>query len=90
MTWSDHIKSLVAKANQRISLLKSVKHLLPRHARITLYSALTLPILDYADIVWGDKNNVALMKMLQIVQNKAAKVILDLPCMPLRPRLLEL
>ena len=36
-------------------------------------------ILDYADIVWGDKDNITLMKMLQIVQNKATKIILDLP-----------
>ena len=56
-----------------------IKHLLPRHARITLYNVLILPILDYADIVWGDKDNITLMKMLQIVQNKAAKIILDLP-----------
>ncbi len=67
------------KTNQRIGLLLRVKHLLPRHARITLYNALILPILDYADFVWGDKDNIALMNMLQIVQNKAAKTILDLP-----------
>ena len=79
MTWSDHIESLVAKANQRIGLLKRVKHLLSCPARITLYNVLILPILDYADIVWGDKDNVTLMKMLQIVQNKAAKTILGLP-----------
>ena len=48
MTWSDHIEPVVAKANQRIGLLKRVKHLLPRHARITLYNALILPILDYS------------------------------------------
>ena len=36
-----------------------------------------LPILDYADLVWGDKDNASLMKELQILQNKAAKLILD-------------
>ena len=36
-----------------------------------------LPIFDYADLVWGDKDNVSLMKELQILQNKAAKLILD-------------
>ena len=77
--WSGHIESLVSKANQRIGLLRRVKHLLPRHARITLYNALILPILNYADIVWGDKDNIVLMNMLQIVQNKAAKTIVDLP-----------
>ena len=79
MTRSNHIESVVAMANQRIGLLKRVKHLLPRHARITLYNTLILPVLDYADIVWGDKDNITLMKMLQIVQNKAAKIILYLP-----------
>ena len=79
MTWSDHIESLVAKANKRIGLLKCVKCCLPHHARITIYNVLILPILEYADIVWGNKDNITLMKMLQIVQNKAAKIILDLP-----------
>ena len=46
---------------------------------LVLYNALILPILDYADIVLGDEDNVTLMKTLQIVQNKAAKTILDLP-----------
>ena len=35
------------------------------------------PIFDYADLVWGDKDNASLMKELQILQNKAAKLILD-------------
>ena len=38
-----------------------------------------LPIFDYADLVWGDKDNVSLMEELQILQNKAAKLILDTP-----------
>ena len=43
------------------------------------YNSLVLPIFDYADLVWGDKDNVSLMKELQILQNKAAKLILDRP-----------
>ena len=31
------------------------------------------------DIVWGDRDNKVLMKSLQILQNKVAKVILDRP-----------
>ena len=38
-----------------------------------------LPILDYADIVWGDKDSVTLMKDLQLLRNKAAKLILGKP-----------
>ena len=35
-----------------------------------------LPIFDYADLVWGDKDNVSIMNELQILQTKAAKLIL--------------
>ena len=34
---------------------------------------------DYADIVWGVKDNAVLMNTLQLLQNKAAKTILDRP-----------
>ena len=38
----------------------------------------SIPLLDYADIIWGDKNNSVLMNSLQILENKA-KLILDAP-----------
>ena len=31
------------------------------------------------NLVWGDKHNVTLMSSLQVLQNKAAKIILDRP-----------
>ena len=62
--------------NQKIGLLKRVKPLLPLDAQITLYNTLISPLFDYADVIWGDKDNTTLMGDLQ---NKAAKVILDLP-----------
>ena len=40
-------------------------------------STMVIPILEYASIVWGDKNNKVLMDSLQVLQNKAAKLILD-------------
>jgi hypothetical protein len=49
------------------------------HARILFYNSLVLPIFDYADVIWGDKNNTVLMNNLQILQNKAAKIVLDRP-----------
>ena len=45
--------------------------------RLTRYNTLVLPLLDYGDTVWGDKNNSILMEYLQLLQNKAAKIILD-------------
>ena len=41
-------------------------------------STMVIPILEYASIVWGDKNNNVLMDSIQVLQNKAAKLVLDL------------
>ena len=79
MSWSDHIEILSRKISQRLSLLRRIKHLLPLHARLTIYNSLILPLFDYADLVWGDKNNKVLMDHLQVLQNNPARIILDIP-----------
>ena len=42
-------------------------------------STMVIPILEYAIIVWGDKNNNLLMDSIQVLQNKAAKLVLHRP-----------
>jgi len=74
MSWYDHVDAIGTKINQRLGK----KHL-PTHACITFYNSLISALFDYADIVWGDKNNTSLMHQLQVLQNRAAKVILDAP-----------
>jgi hypothetical protein len=81
MTWSDHIRDICSKINRRIGILKQVRHILPRQELVTLYNSIVLPLMDYGDLIWGDKNNKLLMEDLHIMQNKAAKVILGLPIM---------
>ena len=77
LSWADHVKNIMSKTNQRLGLIRRIKHLLPLHARLTLYRSLILPLFDYGDIISGDKNNATLMNDLQIQQNKAAKILLD-------------
>ncbi|EDO31570.1 predicted protein, partial [Nematostella vectensis] len=79
LTWSEHVEYLSGKINQRLGLLRRIKHLLPFRARLLYYNSLVLPLFEYADLVWGDKHNVTIMSNLQILQNKAAKIILDRP-----------
>ena len=38
-----------------------------------------MPLFEYADLVWGEKHIITLMSSLQVLQNKAAKVILNRP-----------
>ena len=77
MDWSDHIDYIQSKVAKRLGLLKRVKHLLPVKSREIMYNTMIQPILDYGDIVWGDRFNETQMDRLQVLQNKAAKIILN-------------
>ena len=79
LNWSDYLTDVSTKINQRIGLLRRVKAFLSVKDRLTMYNSLILLLFDYADIIWGDKNNSTLMDQLQILQNKTAKTILDVP-----------
>ena len=76
-TWTNHVEYIASKVNQRLGLPKRIKHLLPIKLRLLYYNSLVMPLFDYADLVWGYKHNVNLMSSLQILQNKAAKIVLD-------------
>ena len=86
-TWTYHVEYIAGKINQRLGLLNRIKHLLPFSAPfitfyyllVLFYNSFVMPLFDYADLVWGDKHNVTLMTSLQLLQNKAAKIILDRP-----------
>ena len=78
-TWFDHIDEIISKCNQRIGILRRVHYLLPLNTWIILYKSLVLPLLDYADMIWGDKDSMTLISDQQILKNKAAKAILSWP-----------
>ena len=58
MSWSEHIDSISTKINQRIGMIKRIRHLLPLHAKLTLYNCLIIPLFDYGDTVWGDRGKL--------------------------------
>ena len=69
LTWHDHIEQLHSKIAKRLGVLKQIKHLLPVYARRIYVSTMVIPILEYASIVRGDKNNKVLMDSIQVLQN---------------------
>ena len=79
MSWGDHVDAISMKINQRIGLIRRIRNLLPLQVRVAFHIALILPLFDYGDVIWGDKNNDTIMSELQILQNKAAKVMLGHP-----------
>ena len=48
---------MITKINQRLGVLLSVKEFLDLGTRSVLYTSLILPLFDYGDIIWGEKNN---------------------------------
>ena len=79
MSWADHIDAISTKINQTIGLIGRIRNLLSLQTGVTLYNTLILPLFDYGDVIWGDENNDSIMSGLQILQNKAAKVLLGHP-----------
>ena len=79
LTWTDHIENLRSKVLQRLGLLRRIKCLLPSDIRELFVKSTIIPLLDYADVTWGDKANLTLMKKVQVLQNLAAKIVLDMP-----------
>ena len=75
LDWSEHIDHIYTKIAKRLGLRK-IKYLLPSTSRELIFNSLILPILDYGDIVWVDRCNTLLMDRIQVLQNKAAKLIL--------------
>ena len=43
------------------------------------FNGFILPLFNYEDIIWGDCGYASLMSELQVLENKAACLILDLP-----------
>ena len=76
LSWEDHVSNIASKIRKRISILSRIKYMLPLSAGLTFYNTMINPIFKYNSIVWGHKRNTVHMDTLQILQNRAAKIIL--------------
>ena len=47
MTWNLHVDAIIKKAASRRNGIRRIRFMITRKARITLYNALVLPILEY-------------------------------------------
>ena len=64
-TWTNHVEYITGKINQRLGLLNRMK---PFSARLLFNNSLVIPLFGYADLVWGDKNNVILLQFANLVE----------------------
>ena len=74
VTWVDHINYISVKIRRNIGILKRMRLTVPRESLVLLYKTLIEPYFRYCNTVWGYCNETLLDK-LQVLQNKAARVI---------------
>ena len=51
LSWKSHIEKLQLKVSQRLGILRRIKHLLPKHARIIFVNTMITSLLDYGSLV---------------------------------------
>ena len=73
--FKEHVKSAISKVNKGISVLKKLRHTLPRNSLITIYKGFLRPLVDYGDIIYDQPNNESICEKLESIQHKAALAI---------------
>ena len=79
LSWNKHIDYVCTKLRQRIGVLGRVRDFVDQNLTLQLYNALISSrelLLDYCDTVYGTCSETCLQK-LQVLQNKAGKVVLQ-------------
>lgn len=74
LTWENHVESIRLKVSRNIATLRRLKPILTQKNLVSLYRAIIEPYFIYCSIVW-DSLRQTLDKSLQILQNRAARVI---------------
>ena len=53
MNWKSHVNIIVKKISKTIGILKRLKHILPQHTRIHIFTALIVSYINYRLLLWG-------------------------------------
>ena len=71
LNFKQHIDSAISKVNKGISVIKKLRHNLPRKSLVTIYKAFLRPLIDYGDIIYNQPQNKPFCEKIESVQNKA-------------------
>ena len=73
LSFKPHVKGLIKTVQYKGYLLKHAKDCLPKNARLSVYKAYIVPIIDYGDILYNGVV-VDLLQKLQRLQNRCLKI----------------
>ena len=77
LNFKQHVDSAILKMNKGISVIKKLRHSLPRKSLLTIYKAFLRPLIDYGDIIYDQPQNWSFCDKIESVQYKAALAITD-------------
>ena len=75
LNFKQHVDNAILKVDKGMSVIKKLRHSLPRKSLITIYKALLRPLIDYGDIIYDQPQNESFCEKLESVQYKAALAI---------------
>lgn len=78
LSWKGHINQLRSKIAPALGILYKLKNKLDEYTKYIIFESLIQSHLNYLALVYGHRKNSDL-KSLQIMQNKALKVVYNLP-----------
>ena len=70
INFKQHIDSAISKVNKSISIIKNLRHNLPRKSLVTIYKAFLRPLIDYGDIIYDQPQNESFCEKIESVQYK--------------------
>ena len=75
LNFKQHVDSAILKMNKGISVIKKLRHSLPRKSLLTIYKAFLRPLVDYGDIIYDQPQNESFCEKIELVQYRAALAI---------------
>ena len=76
LKFMEHINYILEKLSRNTGILYSIRHFLPKSAKLNFYYALFYPHLNYNIVIWGGTSN-QLMKKLSVQQKRIVRIICD-------------
>ena len=76
LNFKQHVDNVILKVDKGISVIKKLRHSLPRKSLITVYEAFLRPLIDYGNIIYDQPQNEYFCEKFESVQYKAAQAII--------------
>lgn len=78
LTFKTHITNLINTISFKVSQLRRIRKSLSNKIALQMYKTMILPVMDYGDLFYHNKNNKLLNK-LRTIQNRSIRIISQLP-----------